>query len=66
MVTKEKAPKPERERLDNGEEGGGLSERTALREESSLKHFLTTYRSDPTSEAGKEQIQVVIQQQQVV
>lgn len=45
---------------------GAVSERSALREERFLKHFLSTYRSDPPSEAGKEQIQVVIQQQQVV
>lgn len=57
MVVKEKASKPERERLYNGEarEGAG-SERTQPREERFfLKHFPTTYRLAPTADGGGEQ-----------
>lgn len=57
MVAKEKASKPERERLYNGEAGEGAgSESTQPREERFfLKHFPTMYWLAPTGDGGGEQ-----------
>lgn len=57
MVTKEKASKPKRERLYNGQAGEGAgSKRThPMEERFFLKHFPTTYRLIPTGDGGSEQ-----------